>query len=400
MDLRHLPSIWRQAPRRWGDILHSICSYMAMFPPALPRVFIEWLTKRGDVVYDPFSGRGTTALEASLGGRRGFGSDANPLAWLLTSAKASPPTQLEIAHRLGDLGDSHAECDIEQVPPSIRLLFRDSTLRQLLWLRSELSPDRRVDRFLLATLLGGLHANANTDGRPRGLTVSMPNTFAMAPAYVARYIEREGLQPPVVDVLDFLQKRVARFVPTRPCALRGKAWRQDVRDRIRWPAKSEPAKLIFASPPYLGVMRYAKLNWIRHWFLRTEPKQVDDQLFSSSSLGRYVDFMRRVLLRTRTVLRDDGFICLVIGDVHQRGRDIKLGEVVAASCLRDTDLRAVAIVQDQLPVEHKVSRIWGQTKGRATKTDRILILAGPKAQLPKSLPDLSWSNSPLEKVLP
>ncbi|MBX3328698.1 MAG: hypothetical protein KF682_22720 [Nitrospira sp.] len=65
--LTQLPPMWRRAPRRWGHELHSLCSYMAMFPPMLPRVFIEWLSKPGDVVYDPFSGRGTTLLESLLG---------------------------------------------------------------------------------------------------------------------------------------------------------------------------------------------------------------------------------------------------------------------------------------------------------------------------------------------
>src|SRR5262249_40268726 len=101
--LQHLPAIWRQPPRRWGHDLHSLCSYMAMFPPTLPRVFIEWLTRPGDIVYDPFSGRGTTPLQACLQGRVGLGSDANPLAWVLTSAKADPPTRLELEHRIEEL---------------------------------------------------------------------------------------------------------------------------------------------------------------------------------------------------------------------------------------------------------------------------------------------------------
>lgn len=70
---------WHSAPRRWGHELHSLCSYMAMFPPSIPHFFIRWLTEPGDVVYDPFSGRGTTVLEACLLGRRGLGSDANQI---------------------------------------------------------------------------------------------------------------------------------------------------------------------------------------------------------------------------------------------------------------------------------------------------------------------------------
>jgi hypothetical protein len=386
-----LPSIWRQARRRWGHDLHSLCSYMAMFPPALPHVFIQWLTAPADVVYDPFSGRGTTTLQACLHGRIGFGSDANPLAWILTAAKASPPSKGQVERRLRELQDGSAELAVDEVPDAIRVLFDPTTLSQLLWLRDKLSTRKEVDRFLLAVLLGSLHANANANGHPRGLTVAMPNTFAMAPGYVARYVRRHRLRPPRVQVLHFLASRVARFSLPGDDFSRGKAWQQDVRAEIHWPKKTGLAKLIFASPPYLGVMRYAKLNWIRHWLTNTEPHEVDDRLFSSGSLSRYVDFMRLALSTVRGVLRDDGFVCLVIGDVRRDEREIRLAEIVAEACVSATDLRVGAIVEDRIPVERKVSRIWGKTKGRATKTDRILVLTGPKARLPRDLPRVSWA---------
>ena len=45
---------------------------------------------RGDVVLDPFSGRGTTPLQACAEGRIGVGNDLNPFAHLLTAAKVEP----------------------------------------------------------------------------------------------------------------------------------------------------------------------------------------------------------------------------------------------------------------------------------------------------------------------
>ena len=54
--------------QRAAHSLHEI-SYRACFKPQLPRFFIERLTEPGDVVFDPFMGRGTTLLEAVLLGR-------------------------------------------------------------------------------------------------------------------------------------------------------------------------------------------------------------------------------------------------------------------------------------------------------------------------------------------
>src|SRR5438128_1798152 len=110
------PSSWKCAPRRWGHALHSLCSYMAMFPPSIPHVFIRWLTAPGDIVYDPFSGRGTTVLEACLQRRVGYGSDANPLAWVLSAAKADPPTRRSLTRRLRQLRARSAVWDAGSEP--------------------------------------------------------------------------------------------------------------------------------------------------------------------------------------------------------------------------------------------------------------------------------------------
>jgi hypothetical protein len=104
--LGEIPWLWRAAPRRWGHPFHTLCSYMAMFPPSIPHTFIQWLTEPGDVVYDPFCGRGTTPLEACLSGRVGLGSDASPLAWILSAAKVDPPTLGELRSRVRELRES------------------------------------------------------------------------------------------------------------------------------------------------------------------------------------------------------------------------------------------------------------------------------------------------------
>src|SRR6059036_879680 len=49
--------------QRAASSLHEI-SYRACFKPQLPRFFIQRLTEPGDIVYDPFMGRGTTLREA------------------------------------------------------------------------------------------------------------------------------------------------------------------------------------------------------------------------------------------------------------------------------------------------------------------------------------------------
>jgi hypothetical protein len=363
---------------------------MAMFPPSIPHVFIRWLTAPGDVIYDPFSGRGTTALEACLDGRKGYGSDLNPLALVLSGAKVAPPSLAEASARLSELDAQREVWNSSSEPERIRILFDPATLGELLWMKQSLRVEKRVDRFLLAALLGVLHANADARGEPRGLTVSMPNTFSMSPGYVAKYIADHGLVPPKVSPLAKLRARVQELL-ARPYKHRGAAWKRDATGSLSGPVRRAPAKLLFTSPPYLHVVKYGKLNWIRLWLLGESPREVDDRLFGSSSLTKYVTFIREALQANVDAVREDGFMCLVIGDVRNGDEDLNLAQAVADSCVSGTGLTVRRIVNDSIPVHHKVSRIWGDTKGRATKTDRVLVLARRRAPRLAPLPTIAWN---------
>src|SRR6476660_2547195 len=94
---------WKDQQRLWGHAFHPMCSYLASFPAALTHAFIARYSRPGDVVLDPFSGRGTTPLQACAEGRVGVGNDLNPLAHLLTAAKVQPATRAKAVTRLAAL---------------------------------------------------------------------------------------------------------------------------------------------------------------------------------------------------------------------------------------------------------------------------------------------------------
>lgn len=383
---------WKRAPRRWGHPLHSLCSYFAMFPPQIPHVFIRWLTDPGDVVYDPFSGRGTVPMEACRLGRLGMGGDANPLAHILTGAKVDPPSVEEVNERIIELRHAFVPGCVNDAPSEIRMLYTPKVIEQLLWLRETLDKQNRSDRFLMATILGLMHANYKPGSPARGLSISMPNTFSMSPKYVQKYIQDHRLKPPEVDVFDMLEAKVARMrLPTK-VSMRGVAWYQDAREPTPETLRQNPAKLIFTSPPYLSVIRYGKYNWVRLWMLKEDPKAVDSRLVTTSSLSRYIAFMKDTLTSLQAAVREDGYVCLMIGDVRERitGEVTNLAEEVWQQAASDLGWHRIGVIVDRLPSEHKVSRIWKNTRGQATKTDRILILSRTKPQLP-SLEPIRWS---------
>ncbi len=67
------------AKQRQSTSIHEV-AYRACFKAELPNFFITKLTQKGDIVYDPFSGRGTIVIEAALLGRNTIAYDISPIS--------------------------------------------------------------------------------------------------------------------------------------------------------------------------------------------------------------------------------------------------------------------------------------------------------------------------------
>lgn len=362
---------WKDLPKNMNNPLHTMCSYMAMFPPSLPNYFIGKYSNEGDVVLDPFSGRGTTVLEACFMNRVGIGNDLNPIAYLLTKAKSSVPKKERVLARIKQLEDQFEPKEIltQNEDPDIRMIFSTFTLKQLTFMRDSLNWKKsNVDAFIAAMLLGIMHGNS--EGY---LSLRMPNTFSMSPNYVRNYIKTHELKKPRRNVFNLLRRKLNRCYQ-KP-KKRGRVICQDARDINNLADGS--VDLIVTSPPYTRVIKYGKFNWIRLWFFGKTGKEVDEHLFFSQSVEKYCDFMTQVLKEMKRVLKPGGKAVLVIGDVKAKESE-KIDNLAAAvwkNCAKPLGLEKLTpIIADVINDNSKVSKIWGKTKGNATKIDRILVL--------------------------
>jgi len=75
---------------------HNFHSFPAKFPPQLPKLFIEELTKPDEIILDPMVGSGTTMLEAYFANRKGIGFDIDPLALKIARVKTNPLNKKEL----------------------------------------------------------------------------------------------------------------------------------------------------------------------------------------------------------------------------------------------------------------------------------------------------------------
>ena len=79
-------------------LTHNFHTYPAKFIPQIPKATILALTKKGDVILDPFGGCGTTLVEAKLNGRNAITIDINPIAYLVSRVKSTKFFKKEIKY--------------------------------------------------------------------------------------------------------------------------------------------------------------------------------------------------------------------------------------------------------------------------------------------------------------
>lgn len=253
--------------------LHALCPYFAMFPPAFVRENLLAHTTAGQLIFDPFSGRGTTLLESVLNDRQAIACDVNPVAWCVSAAKAKPASIGEITNRLDQLSHSYNESDhnrlcksADELPDFFRFAFHAETLKQLLFLRRALNLGQRVDRFIVALILGHLHGETNRSDHY--LSNQMPHSISTKPAYSIKYWNEHGYSAPQRAVFELLQDRAAFRLSDGLPDWRGRASRCDVRRAAqRFSNYLGEVDAVITSPPYLNVTNFEEDQWLRLWYL-------------------------------------------------------------------------------------------------------------------------------------
>jgi hypothetical protein len=386
-------ALWHGVSTRWGHSMHTMCSYHGMFPAKLAHYFIQRYSKPGGVVLDPFSGRGTVPLQARAEGRHTICNDLNPLAYVLSKAKTNPPTWNAVEKCLDGLETEYRRKRVSEpcVPGDIRMLYHPNTLRQICYLREFLLREplarwSREELMIGGALAGIMHGSHRRDGTSQYLSISMPNTFSMSPPYVEKYIREKNLVAPNQDVFECLRDKLARLYLDSTSGPAGYSCSEDASSLLRGNRiKADSVDLIVTSPPYLQVVNYGTANWIRLWFLGLDEvgrergagrRSLNASLDHRHTYTSYRDFLLRTLRGMRRVLRQDGVAVLLIGDVADPGkRPLPLAAQIWQDVGNETGLQMLSLIEDHLPVQNKVSRIWGETKGQATDRDCALVLA-------------------------
>jgi hypothetical protein len=363
------------ARQRQASSLHEV-SYRACFKPQLPRFFIERLTQPGDVVYDPFMGRGTTPVEAALLGRVPWGNDVNPLSLTFTLGRLTPPSLEEIEARLRQIDFGRHD----ELPEDLLTFYHPETLREIGALRKYFLEGGESGLDRLDEWIRMVAVNRLTGHSPGFFSVyTLPPNQAVSVVAQRKINEKRNQTPPRRDVPKLILKKSRQLLAD--CT-------PDVRERLRSVAPrarftncladattmlpADSVSLAVTSPPFLDVVQYAADNWLRCWFLGIDPDSV--KLTVPKKLGDWAEVMTRVLQELHRILRPGGHVAFEVGEVH--GGKTRLDETVLPCGITARLEPVLVLINDQKFT--KTANCWGvDNNSKGTNTNRIVLFQKP-----------------------
>jgi len=363
----YINEFWTSGQRR-AHSLHEV-SYRACFKPQLPGFFIDRLSRPGDAICDPFMGRGTTALQAVLQGRRALGSDANPLSVMLARPRLQPPALAQIAGRLAEAPLADPATKIER--DDLLAFYHPDTLRQICglraWLISRAPPDGGpdpVDDWIRMVALNRL-----TGHSPGFFSVyTLPPNQAVTVKAQLKINERRAQSPPPRDVAALILKKSRRLLADgAPPPVSGA--RLAVADASRLDHLEDACvDLVVTSPPFLDIVNYRADNWLRNWFAGVDGDAI--AISQLRDIGAWTQMTRAVFEEFARVVRPGGHVAYEVGEV--RGGDVLLERLVWEALEGLPFERLCVMINSQRFT--KTSNCWGvANNAKGVNSNRVVI---------------------------
>jgi hypothetical protein len=358
------------AKQRQGHSLHEV-SYRACFKAELPAFFIARLTKPGDIVFDPFMGRGTTPLEAALQRRVPWACDVNPLSTMLALPRLTPPSPDQVRDRLASI--RHIDSEVQE---DLLVFYHVKTLQRIQGLRryfQERSTNLdSVDRWIRMVAINRL-----TGHSPGFFSVySMPPNQAVSLEKQRETNAKRKQVPPPRDVDAIIVKKTKALLRDLTDSARHNLAAAHVGSKLivsdcRTLQKLPPGRVALSvtSPPFLDIVDYAADNWLRCWFAGIDIDSVDTCIFRD--VGQWRRMVTACLAATHRLTRHHGWMAFEVGEV--RNGSIRLEEHVVP-CAVAAGWKPVAVVINAQNFT-KTSNCWGVSNNRrGTNTNRIVLL--------------------------
>jgi len=316
--------------------INSIPWYPATFIPPIPKFLISLLSKPGDIILDPFGGKGTVAVETIKLGRFPIYNDLNPFAFEIMQAIISvikQRLQNSIFFNESSLFETHM-VDSKTNKQIIHELginedvfkwYEETTLNELLSIINFMYNKRTEseDAFLIRKLAVSsiLKSASSQPGHFTYITDNCKPTTLVYKDVKNLYINRINQ---IIDATDDLinQYKLTNMnedlnvIIDQTLIYNGNAKKMD------W-IKDNCVNLVITSPPYLCAQDYIKTMRLTNLFfpiIDFEKKPKDEigprckrSGKSKNVVEQFYSDMNIVFSEIERVLTIGGYFCLIIG---------------------------------------------------------------------------------------
>jgi hypothetical protein len=363
--------------QRQASSIHEV-SYRACFKPQLPRFFIDLLTKKGDIVYDPFSGRGTTVIEAALSGRNVIANDANPLSRIITEPRFFPPNLEDVQKRLDIIPLTGESAKID-----LSMFYHPDTEKEIIAMREYLNGRKSGSRDDMTDRWIAMVATNRLTGHSSGFfsVYTLPPNQAVSPRSQQRINTKRGQMPEYRDTHRIIMTKTKSLLRTltpeeqRALNQAGKKARLFTGDARETPGiADETISLTVTSPPFLDIVQYRDDNWLRCWFNGLDGGRIGKDITMSRTVQDWVRVMGSVFRELYRITLPGGYVAFEVGEV--RKKTIRLEEHIVPLGIAAGFTGVCVLINQQLFT--KTSNIWGVgNMVSGTNTNRIVVFRKP-----------------------
>jgi site-specific DNA-adenine methylase len=329
-------------------LTHGLFRYVGKLPPPLVAYLINGYSVQGDLVIDPMSGGGTTAIEAVTGGRNAFVQDINPVSLLLSEALSKP-------------------CDVEALNG-----FSESV--NAAW--KPTSPPEDMTTYFTDDAYGLISTGLRIAKTPveQALILSIVRRASQANTKKINTVVDPEKSPKAAS--DLLRAYVGKFVKAFDELEAQQLGNCEVREgnASKILCEDSSAGLVFLHPPYLSNTAFSEVVELQLRLLGHEPKglRVKELAYRGSyfhvtnGLKKYAIGWAKILEEAARVTKPGGHIAVAIGDGRIDGVRIPLG-VMTDEFAKDLGLNVV------LSAEHKLNNQTGWTLSRRMTGQHVRV---------------------------
>ena len=322
-------------------LTHNIHRYSGKFIPQIANTVIQLLSDPKEVVFDPYLGSGTTALEAILSDRGCIGVDLNPLAILIAGVKtavidvqtlqtfqqdlltsvdfALDPQMSLLAPRYRGISRSFEE-DPRYNNPWNQKWYQDHVLRQLIRIYNviEAVDDLRLRQVAQVSFSDILRRSSNASSHYPN--VMYDKNTKKKPLPLRPF--RESFRANIAQLIALSRRFGQLSCPSCRIALENNT-------SLSLPSCSVDA--IVTHPPYIAAVPYAEYGCLSLEWLGFSSKQLDAELTGGKRqrkdvVDRFLHDYHLMFAESYRVLKPGRFAFYMVGNPTANGTVVDLHE--------------------------------------------------------------------------